>query len=317
MTFTRNQKTWIFLGIVILVIGFVNLYTNQNVLLQSENFLENTTDVSPEEEARYYKNCYEQHCIPIENEYKRQCEKIRLKCAEQHLFNFEKCKEDVLNVCNTSDIDNCSLTCKNLWSVEKKNRLAQVALAKQLIGTILQKDSVDLAIEKSKQVLAPPINFYAGPEYTLEFELNPENPSTSWRTILFFTSSNNMDRTPAVWLHPGTTGMLHVRQSSQSTPLGIYVNSLQNAIQFNRWTHIVLVVSKTEMSLYINGILQAVQKLAFGDTFVWGKPTDRYYYMRHPLSIEQHVGKTQIRNIQWFTRSLKEEEIQQLYNSKK
>lgn len=311
MALTIQQKSWIGIIFIILVIGFVNLYFKEPVFLNQEAFEENL-DVGRAEEERFVKDCYEKHCAPLEIEYKRQCELIRLRCADNHMFDFEKCKDDINEMCNSSDIENCAQTCQTTWNTEKNARIARRQLTRTVTGTVLQREEVNLAQVRNMQVTRPPINFYAGPEYAIEFMVNPQYPSSTWRTLIFFTSGNGDTRVPAIWLHPGgNKARLHIRHSTQNFPFGGGFNS--GEIPFNAWSHILVVVSKTGARVYTNGELSGEERLRFGDMYVWGNSTNYQYYLRHPLSVEVHTGTTLIKHVVWYTKALSHEEALQVY----
>ena len=313
MSLTKSKATWIVIVSVILIFGFANLYFKDPLFL-NESFAEDSSlNIDAIAEKRFVDGCYEDKCASLELEYKRQCEQIRLKCADQHMFDFQKCKDDVKNYCNSSDIENCSLTCQQLWETEKQNRIARRTLTRTVTGTVLQREEVNLAITPNKQITPPTINYYAGPEYTLEFSLYVEHASSTWRTILFFSGPESSYRVPAIWLHPGNVAKLHLRHSSQSFPLGVACNTSDGDIRFNEWNHIVFIVSKTGMKVYVNGVASGHEQLRFGDVFVWGNLVNRQFYLRHPLSSEVHYGATLIRQIVWYTKALSHEEALQIY----
>lgn len=315
---TRMQKTWLWIGLVIIIIGFVNLYVTPSLLwkYQEETFFEDVTDISNEAEEIFYRECYEKHCRPLEYEYGRQCEKLRLKCAEEHMFAFDKCKDDLLKYCNTSAVDNCSLTCKKEWEAEKAIRIARKNAMKAVASTTLQKEEVDLSLGH-RVIRQPSINMYSLPEYSLRFMINPEKPSTTWRTILFNTNANGNDRVPAIWLYPGTEPRLHIRHSSRINQYGVPIESRVGDMKYNQWSHVILVVGDSRIKLYINGQLVNVQALSSGDTFTWGSVNQKLMYLRHPLSNEVHYGKTLVKEIDWYSKALTDEEVMQIFAEKK
>jgi hypothetical protein len=312
MAFSTYQKTWLFLILIVVIIGFVNLYYKTPFY---QEYFEENLDVSKAEEDRFIKECYERQCAPLEIEYQRQCELIRLRCAESHMFDFQKCKDDIKSMCNSSDIENCASTCGTLWNVEKNARNARRQMVRTVTGTILQRDEVNLAQVNAYQLSQrPPINFYAGPEYTIEFMINPRSASSTWRTVVFFTSGNGDVRIPAIWLHPGGNyPRLHIRHSTRNFPYGGGFNTTENAMTYNEWSHIVVVISKTGGRVYVNGELSGEEQLRFGDIYVWGNATNYQYYLRHPLSVEVHSGPLLMKRITWYTKALSNEEVQQTY----
>lgn len=315
MYFTKYRLSWLWIGIVIIIIGFVNIYFSSPFpqWLQQEAFVDDTLETGAEEEKAFYDQCYAQNCALIENEWRKQCELLRLKCAEEHMFSFEKCKDDMSKYCNTASIVNCTSTCKKLWEVERDSRVARRNLAKTYTSTVLQKTERDLAL--GSVILSPPtVNYFAGPEYSIEFSINPENPSSTWRTILFFTTSAG-DRTPAIWIHPGEDPKIHFRHATSASALGAVIESKQGEVQFKRWTHILVTVSNAMMQLYVNGSLSNTQKIS--GVFVWGNIHPRALYLRHPQSQEVHYGKLLMKDVEWYTKALTREEVAQVYASKK
>ena len=266
-----------------------------------------------EDERTFLNECFDQHCLQLETAYDLECKKMKLRCSEEHMYEFKECRDDFIKSCDTSPLQSCLKTCKDLWAVEKENRVA-LSKTPTKIGIELQKEIFDVSIG-SKTLPSPEINYFTSPVYTVSFFFFVANPSPSWRNMLYFTNPA-YDRTPGIWVYPNEPLRIHFRhRSNVNWNSGLDTTLSMN---FREWYHYTMVVDRNSFATYINGIPHNKMTLPQSEILSWGStPHQRTFYLRHPRFLETQRQQLLVKGLHWFNEPLTESEAQAFYESKK
>ncbi len=108
----------------------------------------------------------------------------------------------------------------------------------------------------------------SGEDYSLVFSYRPdEGPTSQWRTVLQKGSQAKL-RSPGIWIAPNGNRLYIATSTSENFNAGLYSNA---SISTGQWTHIAVAKRGSQLSVYINGHLDATTKLA-GSVLFNGDP---------------------------------------------
>lgn len=302
----------------VLLVGIAYIYR----LPSFANFFNERFENTEFDTTKFLEDCYKKQCSQLEEEFKKQCDGMRLKCADQHLYDYQKCNQEVMTACNSNKLQTCLNTCKDLAEIEKRNQVAIQEQARKALppsGKYLLEEEVDLS-KGSRTLPSPEINRYVTPEYSVGFFIRVEKPSNNHRTLLHNTNRYYY-RCPGIWIDSGNDlRILSIHSVSRSgSHLGynrrLYTYSPVKAMMFGKRHHIGVTVSNNKMTLYIDGQKVDEITLQVGIMFVWPPfNTGSVFYLRHPFEGVTHNGYLKVSDVYWSQVALTHEQMAVLAN---
>lgn len=193
---------------------------------------------------------------------------------------------------------------------------------------LIQSDELDISQLNNRNDTSPVGNLTAPDgnivpvSYTVAFALNIEKTCNDWRNIFFHGKednwSNNMgiDRTPAIWIYPGTS-QLQIKHHSTKDP-NDGIDRTTYTFPLGNYAHFAMVVSDTVMKLYINGKLSEVYNVNNGYNFVWNTPVGKSFSIHKLLGRNNWScvnGSVKIKNMLWYNKELTDADVFGLYRS--
>lgn len=193
---------------------------------------------------------------------------------------------------------------------------------------LIQSDELDISQLTNRNDTSPVGNLVAPDgnilpvSYTVEFSLRIEKVCNDWRNIFFHGKEDNwsnntgIDRTPGIWIYPGTT-QLHIKHHSTKNPNdGIH----QTAYSFplDNYAHFAMVVNENSMKVYINGKLSQEYNVDNGYIFVWNTPVGKSFSIHKLLGRNNWNcvnGFVKIKNMLWYNKELTDAEIMANYKA--
>ena len=153
--------------------------------------------------------------------------------------------------------------------------------------------------------------------YTLLFGLNIEALCSDWRNILFHGVEDDgitnigTDRTPGIWIYPASS-KLHIRHHSISNP-NDGIDTTNYSFPLGNYAHIAIVVSVSNMIIYINGKENQRYTLTSGNNFVWNQSVGKNLYLHWKGANNNSWtcvnGGITIKNMVWYNKELSPEEV--------
>lgn len=108
-------------------------------------------------------------------------------------------------------------------------------------------------ISLSRNQLLGTIDAYSTDAFTVSFHLNVTGIVSDWGSILHVGNADTQ-RWPGFWLTPGNTG-LHSRMSTSTDWNNGFTNTSALPVGQDVWTHVVMVDTGANLSLFLNGSL--------------------------------------------------------------
>jgi hypothetical protein len=200
---------------------------------------------------------------------------------------------------------------------------------------VIQNDMMDVVVQYRS--ITPPrgINFKADPEYTVSMWVYVHQPSSGWRTVIYYgekddwtnPSAANIDRTPGFWIYPSTDSkdyvqLQYVHRIKPTNDSGTTYNAGQNLTEasecpkYKTWFHYAVTVKKNVMKVYLNGVLRRTNDLGAAYSFDWNERPYKKFLIggtRDATDRTKTTGRPVfIQRFYWYNTALSDADIKTL-----
>lgn len=116
---------------------------------------------------------------------------------------------------------------------------------------------------------------YANAYYTVSLWIKQDTILVNgWRNLIYLGEDDrSVDRTPGIWIYPGSTN-IHFRHSS-SVDKNDGQDIVDVGVPIKTWYHLLYIVNTTYIEGYVNGVQKVKRFLPVGNYFRWGQPRER------------------------------------------
>ena len=203
----------------------------------------------------------------------------------------------------------------------------------QALGQVIIQEQPVSIVSGVKEYPSPVSRLDGMVQYSISLWIYIGQLFTNWTNIFYNGLHDNWsqlsegDRTPGIWLYPGSS-RIHFRQ--RSSVWGNDGCDTANALPMNTWVHFTAVVNGTNndilgqprqsIQLYLNGKPLSVsggsnfKKLASGVSWTWGQKVGKKARIGYngPRVVNKGVF---VQKVYWYNRILSADEVLDIYNN--